>query len=48
MTELPEALTMARQMTRELQGQRIESCIRGNAPPQYLGGAVYFCPHCQV
>jgi hypothetical protein len=32
MIELPEALTMARQMSQELQGKRIESCIRGNAP----------------
>ena len=32
MIELPEALTIARQMTQELQGQRIESCIRGDAP----------------
>jgi formamidopyrimidine-DNA glycosylase len=32
MIELPEALIIARQMTQELQGKRIESCIRGNAP----------------
>jgi len=31
MIELPEALTIARQMTAELQGKRIVSGLRGNA-----------------
>mgnify|MGYP005846635155 CR=1 FL=1 len=33
MIELPEALTIARQMSEELKGKRIESGIRGNRSP---------------
>jgi len=35
MIELPEASTIARQMTNELRGKRIESGIRGNAPHKF-------------
>ena len=35
MIELPEALTIARQMSEELAGKRIESGIRGNAPHKF-------------
>ncbi len=35
MIELPEALTIARQMSEELRGKRIESGIRGNAPHKF-------------
>jgi formamidopyrimidine-DNA glycosylase len=35
MIELPEALIIARQMTQELQGKQIESCMRGNAPHKF-------------
>jgi formamidopyrimidine-DNA glycosylase len=35
MIELPEALTIARQMSQELRGKRIESGIRGNAPHKF-------------
>jgi len=35
MIELPEALTIARQMSQELKGRRIESGLRGNAPHKF-------------
>jgi formamidopyrimidine-DNA glycosylase len=35
MIELPEAVTIARQITKELKGKRIESGIRGNAPHKF-------------
>jgi formamidopyrimidine-DNA glycosylase len=35
MIELPEALTIARQISRELKGKRIEAAIRGNAPHKF-------------
>jgi formamidopyrimidine-DNA glycosylase len=35
MIELPEALTIARQMNQELRGKRIESGLRGNAPHKF-------------
>jgi formamidopyrimidine-DNA glycosylase len=35
MIELSEALTIARQMTEELQGKRIESATRGNSPHKF-------------
>jgi formamidopyrimidine-DNA glycosylase len=35
MIELPEALTIARQMTEALQGKRIASAVRGNAPHKF-------------
>jgi len=35
MIELPEAVTIARQMTAELSGKRIESAVRGNAPHKF-------------
>lgn len=35
MIELPEALVIARQMSEELRGKRIESGIRGNAPHKF-------------
>ena len=35
MIELPEAVAIARQMTAELKGKRIESGIRGNAPHKF-------------
>ena len=35
MIELPEALTIARQMSETLKGKRIESGIRGNAPHKF-------------
>ena len=35
MIELPEAATIARQMTGELKGKRIASAVRGNAPHKF-------------
>src|SRR3990172_10428018 len=35
MIELPEAMTIARQMTEALKGKRIESGIRGNSPHKF-------------
>jgi formamidopyrimidine-DNA glycosylase len=35
MIELPEAATIARQMTKELKGKRIASATRGNAPHKF-------------
>ncbi len=35
MIELPEAATIARQMTNELKGKKIESALRGNAPHKF-------------
>jgi formamidopyrimidine-DNA glycosylase len=35
MIELPEAATIARQMTKELKGKRILSAVRGNAPHKF-------------
>ena len=35
MIELPEAMTIARQMSKELKGKRIESGIRGNVPHKF-------------
>jgi len=35
MIELPEAITIARQMTEALKGKRIESAMRGNAPHKF-------------
>ncbi|MDI7276006.1 MAG: DNA-formamidopyrimidine glycosylase family protein [Anaerolineae bacterium] len=35
MIELPEALTIARQMNTELRGRRIEAALRGNAPHKF-------------
>ena len=35
MLELPEAITIARQMNRELRGKRIETCVAGHAPHRY-------------
>jgi formamidopyrimidine-DNA glycosylase len=35
MIELPEALTIARQISAELQGKRIEAGVRGNAPHKF-------------
>jgi formamidopyrimidine-DNA glycosylase len=35
MIELPEALIIARQMSEELKGKRIESGIRGNVPHKF-------------
>lgn len=35
MIELPEALTIANQVTRELAGKRIKACIRGNSPHKF-------------
>lgn len=40
MIELPEAVTIARQMNQELQGKRIESAVRGNSPHKF---AFYTC-----
>jgi len=35
MIELPEVLTIARQMNAELRGKRIESAVRGNSPHKF-------------
>lgn len=35
MIELPEATVVARQMSQELQGKRIESCVRGNVSHKF-------------
>lgn len=35
MIELPEAMIIARQMTEELKGKKVESCIRGNSPHKF-------------
>jgi formamidopyrimidine-DNA glycosylase len=45
MIELPEAVTIARQMTGELKGRRIASAVRGNAPHKfafYSGSAMEY------
>jgi formamidopyrimidine-DNA glycosylase len=35
MIKLPEATVIARQITEELRGKKIESCIRGNSPHKF-------------
>ena len=35
MLELPEVVTIAQQMNRELKGKQIEFCVRGNAPHKF-------------
>ncbi len=35
MIEYPEAATLARQMSVELSGKRVSSCLRGNSPHKF-------------
>lgn len=49
MLELPEVLTLSRQLDKELRGRTIASAGRGNSPHKktFPGGATYYCPRCQ-
>jgi formamidopyrimidine-DNA glycosylase len=37
MIELPEAVSIARQITETLAGKTIAACVRGNAPHKFAG-----------
>lgn len=45
MLELPEIITLARQMNTPLPGKPIRGTPIGKLA--YPGGAAYFCPQCQ-